>query len=88
VPLLSFRAYRLLPWELCLRQASSGKGEGAAIARWCKLKEPTFIFPWVAPEKLDSYYFVGREPLSSMARAWNCIVAVAFMFLVVLSFRV
>jgi len=87
VPLLLFRAYRVLAWERCLRQASRGEGEGAAIARWCKLKEPTFIFPWEAPEKLNSHYFIGREPLSSLARTWNCIVAAALVFLVVLSFR-
>jgi hypothetical protein len=84
VPLLSLGAYRLLEWQRCLRQASTGEGEGATIARYCKLKEPTYILPWTAPENITSHYFVGREPLSSTARVWNCVVIVGFLFLAIL----
>jgi len=83
IPLFLFPAFRVLEWKLCLRQAGNGQGEGAAIARYCELREDSYIFPWQSPENPASYYIVGRERLSAVAQIWNAFVALVIVVLIV-----
>jgi hypothetical protein len=85
IPLVLLRAYRVLEWQQCRKQASTGQGEGASIARWCELKVNPRFRSW-PPREGVSYHFIGREALSGTSRLWNALVASLTATLIVTRF--
>jgi hypothetical protein len=68
IPVIFLKAYRVLEWEAGLRKASvPDEHLTPAIVRYCELR--------------GEWYFIGREPLSRIARAWNVIAATAVLAL-------
>jgi len=68
-------AYRVLDWELALKDASDPNGwrDADVIVRHCRL-----IGPW---------YVIGKEPLTTSAKVWNVFVLLLLASLILLVSR-